>query len=268
MDFVVALLTLAFMAIAISWAIGWIYGIVLDKKEDRQSARYAALASSSQPKKEIPPSAPSTPPPPQPSAQPKVLADIFERDDTYSAFFRSLLEEISFIEDCTIHQQIDYVLYALFKARVIFSCALMLEERPQDQCGVIMQEYDAFQYIAFFSWMSDHAPAFAEQSDIADSRFLAYEKVLTECNAPSLSFAMMYIGDALHWFFENGWKKNDAGELSCVPTDNFNLLQMLKECLTDSFKQLRKEHQQIYDMLDLTLVSFCDERVAELVAHI
>lgn len=266
MDFVVALLTLAFVVLVGSFIIAWIYNAISEMRDKQRSACHPTQAITNTPAKKEETSNSASFVSARTTIEREKYATIFERDDTFSSFFKDLFEKISFIKKCTtLHQQIDYILYALFKSRVIFSCALMLQERPENKCRVIMQEYDLFQYLAFFDWMHVHAPAFEEYSDIADSRLLAYEKVLNECTAPSLSIAMIHIGDTLHWFFENGWKKGNTGELSNIPTDNFDLLQMFKDSLTDSFKHLRKQHQQIHDEFDSTLITYCDERIAQLV---
>lgn len=170
-------------------------------------------------------------------------------------FFDGLIEKVSPALSFGSNVYMEFVIYALFKTRIIFLFELERQGTDKNTKKLTVDIYDVFQLMKYeeVAGLKMHFPS--QKTNLFENRFSAYEKIFTDTSIFSGSFVMSHISSALYWFCENGW------ENSALNTD-FSFERLLKAERKRSGEQ---KYSRIHDEIDATIIEYCDEKMPSLV---
>lgn len=178
------------------------------------------------------------------------------------SFFPDLFSRLSYLEKYGSHKHIDFILFALFKARL---CAMQCIAKKQNlsiqEQTEILEAYDMNMYLSFGFWMDNNTPAFEEKSNIAITRMTAYDQIMDRFEGTF--FCMSYISCALYWFLSNGWIARVNGMLSTKPRSDFSI-----SCLNKFDKDFEHQYAPVVDELDFIVLNYCDMNIPKYINYL
>ncbi len=200
-------------------------------------------------------------------AQPKKQITTIQKETApfVSFFWTDLFSRLSYLKVHGIHNHIDYILFAMFKARLCAVSYVSQADISEQKRQEIMDAFDVDMYLFFGLWMDSNAPDFTQKVNITDSRMLNYEKVFMSFSSHSnrpIPFVMSFVTSTLYWFLSDGWKKNFDGKFSTVPRNDFDF-EYLKIPA-----EISERYNVIFDELDPIILNFCDLNISNYIKQL
>lgn len=187
-------------------------------------------------------------------------ASIVEQNrDLFSPpYFDGLFRRLAHFQEFGIHNYIDIILYATYKARI---CATMfISESNLDDVKKhkVIDAYDRFQYLSLDGWLEQNAGSFTGRSNIIDSRITAYEETLLN-NKSNLN-SMNLLSRAFYWMLDNGWELNSEGKFTETSRKYFDIQTLINA------EYLDKKHSMIQDEVEVVTYSYCQRELPSLIS--
>lgn len=173
-------------------------------------------------------------------------------------FFEGLIEKVTPALAFNSNIYMEFVIYALFKTRMIFLFELERQGIDEKTQKATVDIYDTFQFLEyeFVSGMKMYYPS--QKAELSANRFSAYESIFMNTDVFPNTFVMSHISYTLYWFCEKGWNRS-------VLNTEFSA-----EKLTE-WERKRPDTQKYYkihDEIDTAVIEYCDKEMPSLVQKI
>ena len=180
------------------------------------------------------------------------------RDLFSPPYFNGLFRRLVHFQEFGIHNYIDIILYATYKARICATMFVSESDLDDVKKHEIIDAYDRFQYLSLNGWMEQNAGDFTDRSNIIDSRITAYEETLLN-NKTNINSADL-LSRAFYWMLDNGWELNAESKFTKTPRKYINIQTLINA------EHLDKKYSIIQDEVEVVAYSYCQRELPTLIA--